>query len=75
MKEAIEKLNSECDGLRAKELTGQEFSRKLQRQLRDLKEDLANAQQRETEADAKKHELEKQLVSGCLVLSGKSLVR
>jgi hypothetical protein len=37
-------------------------SRKLQRQLRDLKEDLANAQQRETEAEAKRHELEKQLV-------------
>ena len=44
-------------------MSSQELSRKLQRQLRDLKEDLANSQQRETEADAKKHELEKQLVS------------
>jgi myosin-18 len=62
LKEAIEKLNSECDLLRSKELSSQEQSRKLQRQLRDLKEEHANAQQRETESFAKKHELEKQLV-------------
>jgi hypothetical protein len=32
-------------------------SRKLQRQLRDLREDYATAQQKETEANAKKNEL------------------
>jgi len=37
LKEGIEKLNSECDQLRAKELSSQELARKLQRQLRDLK--------------------------------------
>ena len=35
--------------------------RKLQRQLRDLKEEYANLQQRETEAHSKKNELEKQI--------------
>ena len=62
LKEAIEKLNSECDLLRSKELSSQELARKLQRQLRDLKEEHANAQQRETDSHSKKHELEKQLV-------------
>ena len=63
LKEAIEKLNSECDLLRSKELSSQELARKLQRQLRDLKEEHANAQQRETDSHSKKHELEKQLVN------------
>ena len=63
LKEAIEKLNSECDLLRSKELSSQELARKLQRQLRDLKEEQATAQQRETDAHSKKHELEKQLVN------------
>ena len=62
LKEGIEKLNSECDQLRAKELSSQELARKLQRQLRDLKEEHANAQQRETDSHSKKNELEKQLV-------------
>ena len=37
------------------------MARKLQRQLRDLREDYATAQQKETEVNAKKNELEKQL--------------
>jgi len=37
------------------------MARKLQRQLRDLREDYATAQQKETEVNSKKNELEKQL--------------
>ena len=37
------------------------MARKLQRQLRDLREDYATAQQKETESNSKKNELEKQL--------------
>ena len=61
LKEAIEKMNLDADSLRAKEAGAQELVRKLQRQLRDLKEDYANLAQKETEANGKKNELEKQL--------------
>lgn len=61
LKEAVEKINNECDLLRSKELVTQDISRKLQRQLRELREDYATVQQKETEANAKKNELEKQL--------------
>ena len=46
---------------RNKELSSQDAARKLQRQLRDLREDYATSQQKETEVNAKKNELEKQL--------------
>jgi hypothetical protein len=42
---------------RNKELASQDLARKLQRQLRDLREDFATTQQKETEANAKKNEL------------------
>jgi len=61
LKEAIEKLNHECDSLRVKEATSQDQSRRLQRQLRDLKENYTTLQQKETEVNAKKNEYEKKL--------------
>ena len=61
LKEGIEKLNSDCDHLRNKEQTAQEEVRKLQRHLRDSKEGYAQLQQKETEVNSKKNELEKQL--------------
>jgi len=61
LKEAIEKLNSEADQLRVKEQTSQEGSKKVGRQLRDLKEDYATLQTKETEMTQKKSDLEKQL--------------
>merc|ERR1711983_235568 len=61
LKEAIEKLNHESDALRNKEASAQDNVRKLQRQLRDLKEDYANLQQKEIDANAKKNEFEKSL--------------
>ncbi len=42
-------------------MASQDMARKLQRQLRDLREDYATAQQKETEVNSKKNELEKQL--------------
>merc|ERR1711983_267549 len=61
LKEAIEKLNHESDALRNKEASAQDNVRKLQRALRELKEDYANLQQKEIDANAKKSEYEKLL--------------
>ncbi len=61
LKEAIEKLNHECESLRVKEAGSMDHARKLQRQLRDLKEDYATLQQKETEVNSKKNEFEKLL--------------
>merc|ERR1712173_538859 len=59
LKEAIEKLNHECDSLRVKEATSQDQSRRLQRQLRDLKENYTTLQQKETEVNIKKKKKKK----------------
>lgn len=61
LKEAIERLNHECDSLRMKEASALDHSRKLQRQLRDVKENYATLQQKETDVNAKKNEYEKLL--------------
>jgi len=61
LKEAIEKLNHDCESLRIKEAAAQDQARKLQRSLRDLKEDFASITQKEIEANAKKNEFEKLL--------------
>merc|ERR1739844_135186 len=61
LKEAIEKLNHDCEGLRVKEAGAQDQARKLQRQLRDLKEEFATITQKEIEVNAKKNEFEKLL--------------
>ena len=61
LKEAIEKLNHDCESLRGKESNAQDNARKLQRQLRDLKEEFASLQQKEIEVNAKKNEFEKLL--------------
>merc|ERR1712158_150292 len=44
-----------------KESTSQDQGRRLQRQLRDLKENYTTLQQKETEVNAKKNEYEKKL--------------
>lgn len=61
LKETIEKLNKEMDDLRLRDQSSQEQQRKLARQLRDLKEDYATIQGKETELTQKKGDLEKQL--------------
>jgi len=61
LKEAIDKLNGDCESLRGKECGAQDNARKLQRQLRDLKEEYASLQQKEIEVNSKKNEFEKLL--------------
>merc|ERR1712029_1014656 len=61
LKETCEKLRHEGEQVRVKESSSQDESRKLQRQLRDLKETYATLQQKETEAHSKKNDLEKKL--------------
>jgi len=61
LKETCEKLRHEGEQVRLKESSSQDESRKLQRQLRDLKETYATLQQKETESHSKKNDLEKKL--------------
>merc|ERR1739848_43382 len=61
LKEAIDKLNGDCESLRGKECGAQDNARKLQRQLRDLKEEFATLQQKEIDVNSKKNEFEKLL--------------
>lgn len=61
LKEAVDKISNEADLLRTKEASSQDQARKIQRQLRDLREEYALIQQKETEVNGKKNELEKQL--------------
>ncbi len=61
LKEGVEKLNRDCEQANNKEQSSQELVRRLQRQLRDAREEYASLQQKETEASAKRGELEKQL--------------
>lgn len=73
LKEGIEKINRDCDQSQNKEKAAQELVRKLQRQLRDVKEDYANLQQKETDFSAKRNELEKMLeVSEAETVTAKS---
>uniref|UniRef100_T1J6E8 Myosin motor domain-containing protein n=1 Tax=Strigamia maritima TaxID=126957 RepID=T1J6E8_STRMM len=57
-KENYEKLSLECDEMRSKEQAALEQNRKLQRQLRDLKEDYSEMQQKENEIMQRKKEME-----------------
>lgn len=59
LKENVERLNEECLQARTKEQTATDLTRKLQRSLRETKEDLAKHQAKEQEASHKRKELEK----------------
>eukprot|EP00088_Acartia_fossae_P001819 TRINITY_DN10714_c0_g1_i11.p1 TRINITY_DN10714_c0_g1~~TRINITY_DN10714_c0_g1_i11.p1 ORF type:complete len:874 (-),score=289.41 TRINITY_DN10714_c0_g1_i11:179-2485(-) len=73
LKEQIEKLSRDNDDLRLKEQSSAESQRKLSRQLRDVKEEFATLQVKETELSQKKFDLEKQLeVSEAETLTVKS---
>ena len=61
LKEGTEKLGRDADAASQRESSSQELVRKLQRQLRDAREEFASLQQKETEASSKRGELEKQL--------------
>merc|ERR1712176_171572 len=61
LKETIERLNKEIDDLRIKEQSSQDQQKKLGRQLRDLKEDYATLQGKESDLHQKNGDLEKQI--------------
>jgi len=61
LKENAEKLNRDCERAMSKEQSAQETIRKLQRAVRDAKEEYTGLQQKEIEVSSKKNELEKQL--------------
>merc|ERR1712038_1756874 len=73
LKETIERLNKEIDDIRIKEQSSQDHQKKLNRQLRDLKEDYATLQGKEGDLHQKNGDLEKQLeVSDVEVMTLKS---
>ena len=73
LKETIERLNKEIDDLRIKEQSSQDQQKKLGRQLRDLKEDYATLQGKESDIIQKNTDLEKQIeVSDVEVMTLKS---
>ena len=73
LKEQIEKLVRDNDDLRVKEANSSEAQRKMNRQLKDIKEEFSTLQVKETELSQKKFDLEKQLeVSEAETLTVKS---
>ncbi|CAG0880748.1 unnamed protein product [Cyprideis torosa] len=58
LRETVEALSNEGEALRTKEQVAQEACRRAQRSLRDLQEDYASLQMRETEGDARRQEME-----------------
>merc|ERR1712025_538669 len=61
LKETIERLNKEVEEIRIKEQSSQDQQKKLGRQLRDLKEDYATLQGKESDLHQKNGDLEKQI--------------
>ena len=73
LKETIERLNKEIDDIRIKEQSSQDHQKKLNRQLRDLKEDYATLQGKEGDLVQKNGDLEKQIeVSDVEIMTLKS---
>ena len=61
LKETIERLNKEVEEIRIKEQSSQDQQKKLGRKLRDLKEDYATLQGKESDLHQKNGDLEKQI--------------
>lgn len=61
LKDQLERVTGDCDSARLKESQAIEQNKRVSRQLREAKEDLAALQQRHTDAVNKKGEVEKQL--------------
>merc|ERR1712079_298088 len=61
LKETIERLNKEIEDIRIKEQSSQDQQKKMGRQLRDLKEDYAALQGKESDLLQKNGDLEKQI--------------
>ena len=57
LKENVEKLTEERDQRSASEIREKEQNKRFQRQVRDIKEEMAELAKKEAEASRKKHEL------------------
>lgn len=57
LKENVEKLMEERDQRSSSEIREKEQNKRLQRQIRDIKEEMGELSKKETEASRKKHEL------------------
>ncbi|XP_061683940.1 unconventional myosin-XVIIIa isoform X4 [Syngnathoides biaculeatus] len=63
LKENFEKLTEERDQCSSNEIREKEHSKRFQRQIRDMKEEMAELVKKEGEASRKKHELEMDIES------------
>ncbi|XP_076023990.1 unconventional myosin-XVIIIa isoform X4 [Genypterus blacodes] len=63
LKENLEKLTEERDQREGSEIREKEQNKRLQRQIRDVKEELGELAKKEAEASRKKHELEMDIES------------
>uniref|UniRef100_A0A0P6DC77 Unconventional myosin-XVIIIa n=1 Tax=Daphnia magna TaxID=35525 RepID=A0A0P6DC77_9CRUS len=61
LKEMLDKSNLELDSLRCKEQLSQESSKRLQRQLRDVREELTGSEQRDADTSQQLRELEQRI--------------
>lgn len=61
LKETVEKLTDECEAVRSRERQAIENNKKLQRQLREVREDLTTLEQKEMETSQRRRELEMSL--------------
>ncbi|XP_078599042.1 unconventional myosin-XVIIIa-like isoform X5 [Branchiostoma floridae x Branchiostoma japonicum] len=61
LKENIQRLQEERDNLDAAKQRHQEITRRMERQLRDSREEFSDLQRKETEATQKKHDLEMEI--------------
>lgn len=57
----LDKSNLELDSLRCKEQLSQESSKRLQRQLRDVREELTGSEQRDADTSQQLRELEQRI--------------
>lgn len=61
LKETTERLQSECETLRAKEYSAQENARRSARSVREMREEMANLASKEQEGQVQRRDLEKRL--------------
>lgn len=61
LKEMLDKSNQELDALRCREQLSQESSKRLQRQLRDVREELTGSEQRDADTAQQMRELQQRI--------------
>ncbi|XP_070572199.1 unconventional myosin-XVIIIa-like isoform X2 [Ptychodera flava] len=61
LKENLDKVSNEKDSIKIADQQAQELNRKLQRQLRDIREEFLELQHKEDDSSRKKQELERQV--------------